>query len=240
MPLLDHFHAPLHPRYPWESFHAVWAATLMEHLNRVLPPRYFATVQVHLGRRVEADVAEFDTGNPDEPPGNGPGAGVAVATWAPPKAALTVAAVFPDDIEVQVIDTRDGAVLVAVVELVSPGNKDRAAERRGFAAKCVAYLQRGIGVALADIVTSRLTNLHQEILELLGHSGPCGLPPETALYAASYRPARRQEENLIDVWPSALAVGSALPVLPLALRGAGCLPLDLETAYTEARQRSRL
>src|SRR4051812_43997581 len=112
MPLLDHFHAPLHPMRPWESFHAAWANAIMERLNRLLPPRYFAAIQVHLGSQVEADVAEFAEGPSGEGPPNGPGGGgVAVATWAPPAAALTVAATFPDDIEVQVFDTRDGAVL---------------------------------------------------------------------------------------------------------------------------------
>lgn len=43
--------------------------------------------------------------------------------------------------------------------------------------------------------------------------------------------------NDIDVWPTALALGQALPTMPLALRGYGCVPLDLEASYTEARQR---
>ncbi len=240
MPLLDHFHAPLYPIRPWESFHALWAGALIGQLNQLLPPRYLAGMQVHLGRRVEADVAEFDHGEQETTSGNGPAGGVAVAKWAPPAAALTVAVVFPDDIEVQVIDTRDDAVLVAVVELVSPGNKDRPEERRGFAAKCVAYLQRGIGLVVVDIVTSRHANLHEEVLTLLGHEGPCGLSEQALLYASAYRPARRAEANVIDVWPTPVVLGGTLPVLPLALRGFGCVPLDLETAYTEARQRSRL
>jgi hypothetical protein len=172
--------------------------------------------------------------------GNGPAGGVAVAKWAPPAAALTVAAVFPDDVEVQVIDTRDDAVLVAVVEIVSPGNKDRPEERRGFAAKCVAYLQRGVGLVIVDTVTTRRANLHQEVLEMLGHEGPSGPPEEAALYATAYRPAHRQERNEIDIWPAPLIVGSPLPTLPLALRGYGYVPLELEAAYAEARKLSRL
>src|SRR5262245_36901740 len=147
MPLLDHFHAPLFPRHPWESFHAVWATAILESLNQLLPSRYFAAVHVHLGRHVETDVAEFDAGPSPEDAGNGAaGGGVALATYAPPAATMVLAATFPDDIEVQVIDTRDGAVVVAVVELVSPGNKDRPEARHAFAAKCAAYLQRGIGL----------------------------------------------------------------------------------------------
>ena len=38
----------------------------------------------------------------------------------------------------------------------------------------------------------------------------------------------------IDIWPAALAVGRALPVLPLALNAELCLPLDLDAAYTAA------
>src|SRR5437879_734202 len=102
MPLLDHFHPPLHPQRPWESFHAVWAGAIMERLNELLPPRYFAAIQVHLGRHVEADVAELDTGPGNVGPTNGAAGGTAVATWAPPATTLVMSVVFPDDIEVRV------------------------------------------------------------------------------------------------------------------------------------------
>ena len=40
--------------------------------------------------------------------------------------------------------------------------------------------------------------------------------------------------------PMALSVGAPLPMLPLALRNAGVLPLDLEETYSETRVRSKL
>ena len=52
-------------------------------------------------------------------------------------------------------DERDDARLVAVVELVSPSNKDRPESRRAFAAKTAAYLQRGVGLIILDIVTGQ-------------------------------------------------------------------------------------
>jgi hypothetical protein len=240
MPLLDHFQRPLHPLHPWESFHAAWADAIMGRLNELLPPRYFAAIQVHLGSRVEADVAEFEQAQDAGQPGNGAPGGVAVATWAPPAVTTVLPAVFPDSIEVQVFDTRDGAVLVAVVELVSPGNKDRPETRRAFAAKCAAYLQRGIGLVVADIVTNRQADLYADLVALLGQSEAAGLLAGAPLHAAAYRPVRRQESNQIDVWLRPLAVGQPLPLLPLALRGAGCVPLDLDATYTEARTRSRV
>jgi Protein of unknown function (DUF4058) len=241
MPLLDHFHAPLFPSRPWESFPSRWANSIADALNRLLPRRSTAEVQLHPDSQVEADVAEFERApEPDEESSNGAGGGLAVQTWAPPTAVLVMPAECPDDLEVQVLDQRDDAQVVAVVELISPRNKDRAEARRAFAAKCAAYLQRGIGLVVVDIITSRQFNLHNELVQLLDVSDAFAMAAEASLYAVAYRPARRQSSNPIDLWPVALTVGGVLPVLPLALRGTRAVPLDLEAAYTDARQRSRL
>jgi len=53
-------------------------------------------------------------------------------------------------------------------------------------------------------------------------------------------PVRRGGANLLDLWPVPLGVGQALALLPLALRGAFPVPLDLEATYAEARRRCRL
>src|SRR5437588_11499811 len=104
MSLLDHFHPPLSDLRHWEAFHAAWATEIMRTLNRrVLPPGFFAEAQVHVGSRVEVDVA---TWNEETAAGGGNGnAGVAVETWAPPATALVMPTVFPDEIEVQVLST---------------------------------------------------------------------------------------------------------------------------------------
>ena len=47
MPLLDHFHPPLSLERHWESFHAAWAGSLADALNRRLPGGYFAEEQAH-------------------------------------------------------------------------------------------------------------------------------------------------------------------------------------------------
>lgn len=240
MPLLDHFHEPFFSEYPWESFHSAWAGDIMGWLNRTLPRRYLAFVQTHLGRQVEADISEYERPDaPAEEQVNGPG-NVAVQTYAPPIVALTIPTVYPDDLEVQIVDRRGSRRLVAVVELVSPGNKDRPEARRAFATKCAAYLQRGIGLVAIDTVTTEHFHLHNDLMDVLRLAAPFTLPEEQFLSAVSYHPARREERNELDVWPFPLTVGGALPVVPLALKGTRAVPLDLETTYREARQRSGL
>lgn len=240
MPLLDHFHPPVSERRSWEGFHGLWAAALVEKLNRdVLADEYYADMQVHIGSQVEVDIASLN-----EASGSGERSGAATTAlapaWAPPATSLRMPTVFPDDIEVQVFATSTGAALVGAIEIVSPGNKDRSETRRAFAAKCISYLTRGIGLLIVDIVTNRSANLHNEVVALLGHGEPFLLPPAAAIYAMAYRPSRQSSGDQIELWPKPLALGQPLPLLPLSLRNAGVVPVDLEETYCEARQRSRL
>lgn len=246
MPLLDHFHPPLAPQRHWESFHVKWAGAIADDLNdRLLPNGYFAEEHTHLGARVEIDVATF-VGNGTVAANDqeaGAGASVATAprrTWTPPAPTVTIPATFPDQFEVLVFESEGGAKLVAAVELVSPANKDRPDHRRAFAIKVASYLCRGIGAIIIDIVTSRAANLHREIMAILGQKETGGLPNDSSLYAVAYRPIVRDHAEQWDLWIEALAVGQALPVLPLALNAEICLPLDLETTYSISCQRRRL
>ncbi len=241
MPLLDHFHAPLYPARRWESMHAFWIAEIAARLNQaVLPPCYLAECQIHIGGRVEVDMATLDLQSSQAVPSNEAGVAVAVETWAPPATTLVLPAVFPDDIEVRVFALEGGQELVAAVEVVGPGNKDRPETRRDFAAKCASYLQAGIGLAIVDVVTSRLANLHDELMRLLDHDASARFPAATPIYASAYRPARRGTSDQIDVWLTPLGVGESLPTMPLALRGGATVRLELETTYAAVRERSRL
>src|SRR5213076_254279 len=141
MPLLDHFHPPVSERRSWEGFHGLWAAALVEKLNRdILADEYFADMQVHIGSQVEVDIATLEESKEQAQRESAAATATLTSVWAPPATNLIVPAVFPDDIEVQVFSTVTGATLVAAVELVSPGNKDRPETRQAFAAKCVSYL----------------------------------------------------------------------------------------------------
>ena len=217
MPLLDHFHPPLNLRHPWPSLHGPWAANLSADLNRRLPPGCFAQANVHIG--IETDVAALrDFGSPD-----------AAAGWVPgePVAVLTAAAAT-DTVEIEVISTRQGPVLVGAIELVSPSNKDRPSEREAFVDKCAALLRRRVGVVLVDVVTERRANLHQALAARLDPAvGPL---LDSGLYAASYAAHLMDGHSRIRLWEQALAIGQPLPTMPLWLRDL-CVPVDLEAAY---------
>lgn len=242
MPLLDHFHPPLSERRSWEGFHGLWAAALVEKLNGdVLVDEYYADMQVHVGSRVQVDVATLDAFEADRGSGQQePNTATLAPAWAPPATDLVISTTFPDEIEIQVFATTTGATLVAAIELVSPGNKDRPQERRAFAAKCVDYLARGVGLIVVDIVTNRMANLHNDVMALLGQEGRFLLPASAVTFAVAYRPSRRESGDQVEVWPRTLAMGESLPVLPLALRNAAAVPVDLEETYNEACRRSRI
>jgi len=240
MPLLDHFHPPLAPRRHWDSFHVNWAGAIADSLNEsLLPEGYFAEEHAQLGPTVEIDVATFAQDALSVPPSGGT-ATLPPRAWAPRAPAMVVPAAFPDAFEVLVFESEGGARLVGAIEIVSPGNKDRDAHRRAFAVKCASYLCRGIGLIIVDIVTTRRTNLHLEIGQVLGQSAAFALPTEMTLYGTAYRPIIRDGESRIEIWPSPLEIGQPLPVLPLALNAELVLPIDLESTYTVACRRRRL
>lgn len=238
--LLDHFHPPISQRRSWEGFHGLWAAALVEKLNRdVLGEEFFADMQVHIGSQVEVDIATLEERSSASENG-GRNTATLAPVWSPPATSLILPTVFPDEVEVQVFATVTGATLVGAIELISPGNKDRAEARRAFAAKCVAYLTRGVGLIIIDIVTNRSANLHNEIVDLLGRGQPFLLDAAASLYAVAYRPSRQPSGDQIEIWPIPLAIGAGLPTLPLGLRNFGMVPVDLDDSYREACHRSRL
>jgi hypothetical protein len=236
MPLLDHFHGPLYPTHRWESLHARWAVSISDSLNDTLPSRFFAETQVHLGARVEANVVEFE----QNATMNGISGGLATATYAPPKPTLTFPGLIEDDVSIEVRDRDRDARVAAVIELISPSNKDRVDARRGFAAKMISYLRIGAGLIIIDVVSSRSGSLHEELVSILGLPESCKLRTPTGLSTVAYQPVKTIDDENIQVWFETLTLGTSLPTMPLAVRGYGPVGVDLDATYMEACQRSRL
>jgi len=216
----------------------------VRHLNGgLLPRRYRAMPQVHLGPFVETDVATYD----EEPLagvahiGVGEsGNGGSPSAWSAPEAVQTLEIELPaqDVFEIRVFDDRRGMSLVATVELVSPGNKDRPESRQAFVTKCAAYLQDQVNVVVVDIVGSRRANLHRELVALLGK--PNQHADDGALYSVAYRNRKDHSKWRLDFIPYRLALGGVLPTVPLWLASDREIPLDLEKSYEETCQVLRI
>jgi hypothetical protein len=228
MPLLDHFHPPLHGPRRWEGFHHAWATIIAQQLNlQPLPPNYFAEPEISLGPELEVDVAtleESPPGEQDSPP----------IDYSPPPPVMSAKVDFArmEGVEVRVYQNLDGAELRGAIELVSPANKDRPDSRRTLAAKCSSYLKHGIGVVIIDVVTSRSANLHQEVFDLLGAKGRrSAWETPTGLYAVAYRAVTVRKAPRVEVWPEVLKLGESLPTLPLWLALDLSVPVRLEESY---------
>lgn len=239
MPLLDHFHGPVERKRRWESFHNAWPTYITQRLNaKLLPARYYAEPNVHLGVSMEADVTTHETEEKEADAADG---AVATAVWAPPKPPLVVPLAFDDldVVEVRVYDEHRAMTLVAVIELVSPANKDRPSHRRAFATKCAAYLQHSVSVVVVDLVTERKENLHAELMRLLElEEAAPGFAPD--LYAVAYRTATAEGRLSLEAWPEALTLGAPLPRMPLWLTPDLAVPLDLEASYAETCETLRI
>ncbi len=231
MPLLDHFHPPLRNVLQWNSFHSAWLATLATDLNALLPPQFFAEPSARFG--IEVDVAALE--RMGDPSADVPGEWTSSYT-APPAVATVPFAVATDALEVLVYEDAPGEMrLVGAVELVSPANKDRPDSREAFVTKCREYLHRGLGLVVADVVTDRRANLHNQLMTAIGR-------PEQAvaddLYAIGYRPTGGNGSGKLSLWPHSLVVGESLPAeVPFWLWGGVCVPVRLNDTYeTTLRQ----
>lgn len=241
MPLRDHFRPPLDDRTSWEGFHGQWPAVIVQKLNTELPADYVAEPRVHLGAIFEIDVAAYErsTAEPWAPPINGNG-GVATVTWSPPQPALLIDTELPtpSEYEVLVYDAAHHRRLVAAIELVSPGNKDRPESRRAFVQKCDALLLQGVCVVIVDVVTIRSANLYCELAEWIGATEPARV--RTPIYAVACRGRRNGDRWRVEAWEHELAVGQPLPTLPLWLTDQMFLPLELEATYEDACRSLRI
>jgi hypothetical protein len=217
----------------------MWINAIVGHLNKTwLPDRYFAAPNVTLGG-IEIDLAATRNGTAGHPNAEDERPKIG---WTPPQPTVTVPIDFTSvrEFEVRVFYEPGDPVLVGVVEMVSPANKDRPSERRAFAAKCASYLHERVSLIVVDIVTERRADLHTELVRLLDLPTPADWSSPTGLYAIGYRLAADNGEPRLELWPETLAIGSVLPTLPLWLGEDGPVPVDLETSYMAACQGLRI
>lgn len=218
----------------FHSFHNVWMAELHNALNGgILPDHYYALVEQHAGRFV-ADLLTLHASPAvgEQPPLSPSSAGIALAE-APPKVRrkLTGVETYRQRRRTLAIRHVSGHRLVALLEIVSPANKDRQGSVEEFVAKAVEALDLGIHVLLVDLFPpSRYDprGMHGAVWNYFDE-GPYDLPTGEPLTVASYTAGPPVEAYLEHV-----AIGRAVPDMPLFLQSDRYVLVPLEKTYQAA------
>lgn len=225
----------------FHSFHNAWIAELGKALNEgLLPDGYYALGEQHAREGSQADyiadvlTLEHRGGGSGEPAGDEAPGGVAVAQ-APPRASLhaeaDLTAVYALRRRTLAIRHVSGDRLVALVEIASPGNKDRRSSVSDFTSKCVDALGHGLHLIVVDLFPA-------------GAHDPGGLALTVArsagLGALETAPGRRvpavsfESAEYLRGYAEPFEMGEALPILPLFYRPGWYVNLPLEPTYEAA------
>src|SRR4051794_34792758 len=124
-----------------------------------------------------------------------------------------------------------GDEIIAVVEVVFPGNKSGRNALRSFVEKAARFLDEGVHLLVLDLLPPGSRDpqgIHGEIWEeIAGQEYPS--PPTKPLTLAAY-----ESDLSIRCYVEHLSVGDSLPEMPLFLRPRGQVPMPLERTYDSA------
>jgi hypothetical protein len=212
----------------FHDFHQAWTIEIRNALNAGgLPPGFFALAeQIVSGPIPDVVTLQRRTTQTDR---RDPVGGIAVAD-APPRARF-VSSAQPDAYARKanriVIRHRLGKV-VAVIEVISPGNKSGRNAFRSFVEKTAEILRQGINLLVVDLFPPSPRDpegIHKAIWDEICEE-PFALPPDKPLTVAAYSAG---EPKTAYVEP--VAVGDPLPDLPIFLDPGTYVPAPLEATY---------
>jgi hypothetical protein len=226
----------------FHHFHHEWISSISRALNSgLLPPDYYALAEQIAGG-LHPDVLALEATRRGPAPAKANGAadtvereegGIALATT-PPKVRFTM------EIESEsyahkrnrvVIRHRSGDDVVAMVEIVSPGNKSNRHGLRSFVDKTVELLDAGIHLLVLDLFPPGPRDpqgIHAAIWSQFDDDSDFRLPNGLPLTLAAYR------AGVPAAFVETVAVGQALPEMPLFLTPNRYVPVPLEPTYRAA------
>ncbi|MBI4603771.1 MAG: DUF4058 domain-containing protein [Planctomycetes bacterium] len=219
----------------FHAFHLAWIAELQRALNAGLLPRgYYALGEQVVGGAVPDVLAPDRRGAAGTASGGAPLEAEAAAASAYPTATITAVAEaprYPPRPRVVAVRHRSGDRLVALIDIVSPGNQSDAAEVGALVEKTVVALSKRIHVLLIDLHPPGSFDplgLHNLVWAELDQA-PVKVPVDRPLAFVSYL-ARGRVESFIEP----RAVGERLPDMPLFLGPALHVTVPLEATYGAA------
>jgi hypothetical protein len=212
----------------FHDFHQDWTIELRRALNAGrLPPGFTALTDQQIGGPIPDVLTLHRTlkeGEKREPAG-----GLALAT-SPPKVR------FVDEVEEDTyaqranrirIQHRHGEV-VAIIEIVSPGNKNSRHALRAFVGKAADLIMQGINLLVIDLFPPSQRDpqgIHKANWDEIAER-PFVLPQDKPLTVAAYRATPTKKAYVEPV-----AVGDDLPSLPIILLDDLYIPAPLEEKY---------
>jgi hypothetical protein len=212
----------------FHHFHQCWVVAIGSALNAGrLPPGYIAMVEQVTGRPIP-DVVTLQARVPKE----GPEGGIAVAT-APPTARVIarIERVNYAKRADRVVIRHGRGKVVAIIEIVSPGNKESRVALRTFVEKAADIINQGVNLLVVDLFPPTPRDpqgIHKAIWDELGDE-PFDVPPGKPLIVASYAGG-----DIPTAYVESVGIGDALPSLPIFLSETRYIPAPLETTYQEA------
>jgi hypothetical protein len=226
----------------FHSFHLGFLTRLSATLNGgVLPPDYYALtgeitdpVGPHVVTRhpAGAPLPETSPGDPDPP------VGARAAEQVPPRVRLTQTLPFhlfrlrPRTRHVVIRQTSDHCI-VAVVEVVVPGNKSSRDAARSFAERLTIILEHQIHLLLIDLLPPGRRDPHgpHGLVTAAFGAEPPALPAGQPLTLASYEAATPP-----TAYVEFVGLGEPLPEMPLFLQPGWYVNVPVERPYQQAWQ----
>jgi hypothetical protein len=218
----------------FHHFHQRWAVSICDAMNAGSLPEGFYALLEQNAAGVEPDILTLEresrAGKSRDPRG-----GIAVAV-APPRTRFVTQASEEDSYAAKAdriaIYNPLGDV-VAVIELVSPGNKNARHAIRSFVEKTLDFLRQGVNVLIVDLFPPSKRDpqgIHKAIWDEIREE-PFELPADKQLTLVAYSAGVPKKAYVEPV-----AVGDPLPDMPVFLDFGTYILAPLETTYVATWQ----
>jgi hypothetical protein len=217
----------------FHDFHHAWIEEIKRTLNRgLLPEDYYALVE-QLAREVGPNLPTFIVPSDGAPP-SGDLCGVIAVATTPPQVqfrARTEIDLYAAKAKAVTIRHTSNHQVIAIVEIISPGNKSSRHGLRAFVEKAVEVVRGGIHLLIVDLFPPGPRDpqgIHKAIWDELTDND-FSLAPDKPLTLAAYIGGPCPE-----AFVEPTAVRASLKEMPVFLTPDVYVPLPLEVTYQSA------
>jgi len=216
----------------FHAFHHRWISAISDALNQgILPPDYYALPEQHAAG-FGPDVLTLHGSRAPEPDSDTSahrgGAGLVIERPRLEPTAETDMEFYRRKQNAIVVRHVSGDRVVAMIEIVSPGNKSTRHALRSLVEKAAQLIEKGVHLLLVDLFPPGRRDpqgLHAAIWEEIAgqeYEPPADKPLAVMAYESGLA---------VRAYVRHLAVGDALPEMPLFLERDACITAPLEQTY---------